>query len=124
MRTRTVIVASLVSLGLMGMHDSLRAGQSAPATAPSGVEMRGSKRIVRLPEVPVVLPEAPGREVVMVSCGMCHTPAYITIQPPFPRETWVNEVTKMRKTFSAPIAEEKVDEIVNYLVAVRGAGKK
>ena len=33
-------------------------------------------------------------------------------------------VTKMRKVFSAPIPEEKVGELVDYLVSVRGTEGK
>jgi hypothetical protein len=69
------------------------------------------------------LPPAPGRETVLALCATCHTPEYITLQPPLSRETWVAEVTKMRTTYSAPVPEDKVDEIVEYLVAVRGLKK-
>ena len=46
------------------------------------------------------------------------------LAPPFPRETWFAEVTKMHKTFSGSIPDKKVVEIVDYLVAVRGADPK
>jgi hypothetical protein len=53
-------------------------------------------------------------------CATCHTTRYIMIQPPLSRETWVSEVTKMQKTFGAPIPDDKTGEIVEYLVSVRG----
>jgi hypothetical protein len=79
-----------------------------------------SVHTITLPVVPFELPDAPGRKAVMDRCVACHTTRYITMQPRFTRETWTNEVTKMKKTFGAPVADEQVEEIVNYLVAVRG----
>jgi hypothetical protein len=68
--------------------------------------VRGTVRLIRLPETEPELPQAPGRETAQLYCGICHTTRYITIQPPLPRETWLAEVTKMRTTFSGPIPEE------------------
>ena len=116
------LILILISLLLLTSRDSLHA-QGQPATAPVGVEVRGTKHILHMPEVPFELPAGPGKDVVTLYCGACHTQRYILLQPPFPKETWVNEVTKMRKNYSAPIPDEKVEEIVNYLVSVRGTGK-
>jgi hypothetical protein len=115
-------LAGIVLLVLLFSHDSSVGASPAisATTAPVGVEIRGTRHIFRLPEAPAALPSAPGREAVMLACGVCHTPNYITLQPPFAREIWIAEVTKMRKTYMAPIPDDKVDEIVNYLVAVRG----
>jgi hypothetical protein len=70
------------------------------------------------------LPEGKARNTVVVACGVCHSTRYIMIQPPLSRETWVAEVTKMQKTFGAPIPLDKVDEILDYLVTVRGPQSK
>jgi len=102
-------------------HVAAQQPMIAPSTQPAAIEIRGTRRIMRLPEIPADLPAGPGRETVVVYCGICHTPHYIVIQPSFSREVWVSEVTKMRKTYSAPIPDEKVDEIVGYLMSVRGA---
>jgi hypothetical protein len=75
---------------------------------------------ITLPTVPSELPDAPGRKVVIDRCVTCHTPRYITSQPTFSRDTWIAEVQKMRKNYAAPVGDDQVDEIVNYLVAVRG----
>jgi hypothetical protein len=98
---------------------------SAPdERAPEPVMERGNVRAIKLPEAPVELPDAPGRQTAVTYCATCHTLAYIPLQPPFSRETWTAEVTKMQKTFSAPIPDNKVAEIVDYLVAVRGQPAK
>jgi len=81
---------------------------------------QGKVHSITLPTMPPDLPDAPGKDAVMSNCILCHSMRYVTMQPALSRETWVAEVTKMRKTFGAPIAEEKVEDIVNYLYAVRG----
>lgn len=73
-----------------------------------------------MPELPFDLPAGANRDEVVVYCGSCHTTRYIMIQPPFARQTWLAEVTKMRTAFAAPIPQEKVKGIVDYLTAVRG----
>jgi hypothetical protein len=100
--------------------------QTTPAAADaqqpvSKAEQRGTVRFIKLPEWKPALPEGGIRDIVLVQCGMCHTPEYITLQPPLSREQWLASVTKMRTTYSGPIPEEQVPEIVDYLVAVNGA---
>ena len=81
---------------------------------------RGAVRAIRLPEAKFELPPGKGRETVVGQCAVCHTLAYIPLQPPLSREQWTTSVTKMQKTFSAPIPDDKLAEIVDYLVAVNG----
>jgi hypothetical protein len=102
------------------------APSSRPATtrqtdAAADVQTRGSVRRITLPEFEPDLPAGASRNTVVVACGACHSTRYITNQPPLSRETWVAEVTKMRKTYGAPVAEDRVNEIVDYCFAVRGA---
>ena len=76
---------------------------------------------LRLPVEDVTLPDLPGRAQVASGCVACHTPRYVLDQPPLPRKTWEAEVDKMRKTYGAPVPDEDVPAIVEYLVAVRGS---
>ena len=80
---------------------------------------RGAKTIT-LPQIEAKLPEGPGREAVQQGCVLCHSTRYITMQPGFSKEVWTASVDKMRKTFGAPITNEQVPAIVDYLVAIRG----
>ena len=66
------------------------------------------------------LPPGPGREDFIAQCVICHSPRYITSQPPFPRKVWTSEVTKMIKTFGAPATPQQAAHIVDYLVALNG----
>ena len=78
---------------------------------------------IKLPAMQVELPPGPGRETVGATCVICHTTRYITMQPKFSKAAWTAEVDKMRKTFGAPLTDAQAAEVVNYLVAIRGAAE-
>jgi hypothetical protein len=63
------------------------------------------------------LAEGTGREITQAFCGMCHSPTYITMQPPLPGAVWEAEVNKMIRAFGAPIPEASAQEIIAYLRA-------
>lgn len=123
---RQTVSAALCAAVLLGLALWQRgsAGETPPSTAPADLVVRGSVRSIQLPDPESELPPAPGRETTQLYCGMCHTNRYITIQPPLSRETWLAEVTKMRKAFNGPIPEEKVGEIIDYLMFIRGSPMK
>jgi len=73
-------------------------------------------------EQTIQLRDAPGRDVVLNSCGACHSLDYIQINAPFPDEKlWRAEVTKMISVFGAPIDEADAKTITEYLVKNYGA---
>jgi mono/diheme cytochrome c family protein len=63
------------------------------------------------------LAQGDGSREVNVYCNVCHSPNYISMQPPLPADTWAAEVTKMRKTYGADIPDEAAKKIVSYLQA-------
>jgi hypothetical protein len=63
---------------------------------------------------PVLAPGEGGREVD-VYCNTCHSPMYITMQPPLSADTWAAEVAKMQKTYGADIPDEISKKIIVYL---------
>jgi cytochrome c5 len=69
------------------------------------------------------LKEAPGRQVVDIHCLICHSADYITTQPKLTRAAWTAGVKKMREKYGAIIATDKVDPILDYLVANYGKEK-
>jgi len=44
------------------------------------------------------------------------------MQPDLPEKTWMAIVTKMQKSFGAPVPDSSVKEIVEYLVSIKGKG--
>ncbi|MHB8484662.1 MAG: sulfide dehydrogenase [Candidatus Acidiferrales bacterium] len=56
-----------------------------------------------------------GRQDAAAYCNTCHTPSYITMQPPLPAATWKAEVDKMGKAFGAQIPTDAQTRILQYL---------
>lgn len=73
-----------------------------------------------LKEVTLNLPEVEGYQTFMANCGICHSPRYVQDQPKLPAKTWEAIVTKMRKTFGAPVTDSSAKIIVQYLVVIKG----
>ena len=65
-----------------------------------------------------------GSQEVRIYCSTCHSPSYITMQPPLPAATWEAEVNKMNKTFGAAIPDESAQKIILYLQAQYTAEKR
>ena len=64
----------------------------------------------------VMLKAGEGRELVAGNCSMCHSLDYIQMNSPlFDRKGWEASVTKMIKVMGAPIREQDVPAIVDYL---------
>jgi len=68
------------------------------------------------------LPDKPGYTSFKQNCMSCHSARYIQMQPDLPEKTWTAIVTKMQKSFGAPVADSSVKEIVQYLVSIKGKG--
>jgi sulfite dehydrogenase (cytochrome) subunit B len=67
-------------------------------------------------EMPVRLKKAPGLDKVESNRGVCHSLDYIQMNSPFPNAAlWDAEVTKMIKTFGAPIEDADAAAIKAYL---------
>jgi len=108
-------VAAALTVAAAGAGCSTKS-EPAPAAAASTVHT------IVLPGDDVVMPEGPGKAKLESVCMAYHTPRYVLDQPQLPRKTWEAEVAKMRTAYGAPVAEEDVAGIVDYLVAVRGSG--
>ncbi len=78
--------------------------------------------VVDLGSVVTNLPDGPGYATFQNNCVSCHSARYVQMQPNLTEKTWTALVTKMKKTFGAPIPDSSVKEIVQYLVTIRGKG--
>jgi hypothetical protein len=63
----------------------------------------------------VDLAHGEGLQEVRIYCNTCHSPSYITMQPPLPAATREAEVNKMNKTFGAEIPPDSTQKIILYL---------
>lgn len=70
----------------------------------------------RADETQVRLRDGPAAATVRASCSICHSLDYIQMNAPFlNRAAWEAEVRKMIKIMGAPIPEQDVAQIVDYL---------
>ncbi len=64
----------------------------------------------------IALKVAPGHEVVENNCAACHSLSYIRMNSPFlTPDVWAAEVTKMIKTYGAPVDDADAKTIIDYL---------
>ena len=124
-RVRAILlVMSSLGIAVGFVYADLKKGYYSPAQLGS---MRQAAPIELLPDsnyqvsafpVPAVdLAPGDGFQDVQIYCNTCHSPRYITMQPPLPAATWESEVNKMNKTFGARIPEENARKIILYLQA-------
>ncbi|WP_116809901.1 cytochrome c [Steroidobacter cummioxidans] len=70
----------------------------------------------RAGEESIRLKEGVGRDVTMARCAVCHSLDYITmVAPVMNRAAWETSVRKMIDVFGAPVGEQDVSSIVEYL---------
>jgi cytochrome c5 len=77
---------------------------------------------ISLPETRIEIAPGEGKVKVETFCNICHSLDYITMQPRFSKAQWTGTVTKMVKVYGAPINEEDVKIITDYLAAHYGTG--
>ena len=69
------------------------------------------KRLIRLTD-------APGHDMVASRCVTCHSLDYVTMNAPvLDRTGWEKTIRKMVDRFGAPISDEEVRQILDYLAS-------
>lgn len=125
MQTRKWYLIAVVAFSILaarGLYADFRAGdytQAGPGTIRQALPPAPSSGATYdAGEYPIYYPElvpGEGKEDVENNCELCHSPRYITMQPPLPAQAWSDEVTKMRKTFGASIPDDTAGKIIQYL---------
>jgi len=95
----------------------------AVASIGSIVPALASPKSIELPPDGVVLkPSAlPGYAKAQANCTACHSAEYMQYQPATaPRAYWEAMAKRMKAVFKAPVAEEDIPVIVDYLVKTYG----
>lgn len=76
---------------------------------------------IKLPESTRVFPGAgPGASSANSYCLTCHSAGMVMNQPDLSKDAWLAEVSKMINVMKAPIPEDQVAVIVDYLVSIKG----
>ena len=96
-------IATLVACAVLAMP----AGAKDITLPPDGVQLTPSP--------------LPGFSKAQANCTMCHSAEYMRYQPPnAARPDWDAMVHRMKAVFKAPIADEDMPEIVDYLARTYG----
>jgi hypothetical protein len=103
----------------MIMKQSLLLALTAVAIGGAGVMTSVAKPVsYTLPDETAAFRPGTNLDAVQNNCTGCHSADYIQTQPrgaKFKKDFWLAEVTKMIKTYGAPIDEADVPKIVEYL---------
>jgi hypothetical protein len=117
-----VLCGLVFAVGLV--YADLKKGYYSPAqlgsvrqAAPFELMPDSNYQVSAFPVPAVDLAPGDGLQDVRIYCNTCHSPRYITMQPPLPAATWESEVNKMNKSFGAGIPEENALKIIQYLQA-------
>ena len=79
---------------------------------------------IELPAESSSLKPGAGSELATRQCATCHSADYVAIQPPGkPLAFWRAEVEKMKKVYGAPIPDDQVEPIAQYLTRAYGDAK-
>lgn len=106
--SRAVLAASAVSMGAVLLSPVSRALE------------------IKLPaETAALAPSAhPGYSAAMTYCATCHSAEYVRMQPPnMTPAYWKATVLKMKKAFGAPIPDDQLDAITEYIVKTYGSNQ-
>ena len=114
----SVIAPVLVTMALLMAVTAQQAGTGSPSG--SSKSAKNSVLEITLPQYPPEMPPGPNLEAFQKHCLLCHSARYVTMQPRFSRTVWEKEVKKMVDVYGAPITAPAQQEIVEYLVAIKG----
>src|ERR1700751_1048835 len=105
------LVYAHYDVGYYSQENSGAITQPAPSKETDG----GTYGVAAYPLYPPALASGEGREAVESYCSTCHSPRYITMQPPLPPDVWAAEVNKMVKVMGQPIPDDVQPIIIKYL---------
>jgi hypothetical protein len=122
MKAQTLIVSMVSPASLMIFVMLGADAQQPPSGTTSGAAKTTANSLqeITLPQYPPQMPPGPNLEAFQSHCLLCHSARYVTTQPRFSRTVWEKEVKKMVDVYGAPITPPEQQQIVEYLVAIKG----
>jgi hypothetical protein len=101
-----VFVLVIIGIYLLGGRNS------RPPTA-TGTAVQGG--LLSLPPAEISLKEGAGKGLTQAYCTTCHSLAPIVRHDGFEKQTWADEVKKMREQYGCPIDDKTATAITEYL---------
>jgi hypothetical protein len=116
------VVIGICVLGAGAIYADLQVGYYSAGnlggivqTTPPNPQPNGAYTVAAYPRYALTLAPGDGQQDVTAYCNTCHSPGYITMQPPLPAATWEAEVNKMVKTYGAEFPTDVQARITKYL---------
>lgn len=111
---KLLLLAALPALALAGCSKS--GGDADSATLPKDFKLVSASQ--EFPDgADEEYPAGPNADALNNNCRACHSPSMVTVQPPLSHDEWAKVVGKMMHTFKAPVPDEEVPKILDYLDA-------
>jgi|GEM_PF-353801 mono/diheme cytochrome c family protein len=117
-------IAALFCAAILSLVCGVASWSSARADSTSGKKDLASRQwaIVRvaLPENDEPFPPGIGADIAGSQCLICHSAGMVLTQPPLKKDEWRAEIMKMRSAYGAPIPDDQVDALSEYLKDING----
>jgi hypothetical protein len=118
------VVSGLFSVATVSLACGALWLSSANADSASSKKVEGIRRwsIVKvdLPASNESFPPGVGADIASSQCLICHSAGMVLTQPPLKKEEWRAEIMKMRTAYGAPILDDQVDGLSEYLNNING----
>jgi hypothetical protein len=75
---------------------------------------------VELPANDASFPPGVGADIARSQCLICHSAGMVLTQPPLKKDEWRAEIMKMRSAYGAPIPDDQVEGLSEYLKNING----
>lgn len=117
-------IAALFCAAILSLVCGVASWSSARADSTSGKKDLASRQWaivkVALPENDEPFPPGIGADLAGSQCLICHSAGMVLTQPPLKKDEWRAEIMKMRSAYGAPIPDDQVDALSEYLKNING----
>jgi len=117
-------VAALICVAILSLVCGVAWRSSARADPTSGkkdvASRQGTTVRVALPANDEPFPPGIGADIASSQCLICHSAGMVLTQPPLKKDEWRAEIMKMRSAYGAPIPDDQVDALSEYLKNING----
>jgi cytochrome c5 len=118
------LVSLLFSVAILSLACGVAWWSSARADSATGEKDAAPRQwaIVRVefPASKETFPPGIGADIASSQCLICHSAGMVLTQPPLKKDEWRAEIMKMRSSYGAPIPEDQVDGLSEYLKNING----
>jgi mono/diheme cytochrome c family protein len=123
-KARLMSLVSVISAVMLFLANGVAWRSVAKAASLPGKQGAASRQwtIVRveLPASEETFPAGVGADIATSQCLICHSAGMVLTQPPLTKGEWRAEIMKMRSAYGAPIPDDQVDGLSEYLNSVNG----